>query len=170
MSTSLLKGNRTRYRNLLEKEFEKGKGLLREADVESYELKVFLKNVNNWARLINDFIKQLEQANVGLSVGVDGQDGAQEVEEQIKEDWSYISEVTDCRGELVDIQHLLQDQKSPLEILSSVTVIEDRLNHMIYLTARMQQVLIGQQQLQQQQQQVQMEQSSSRHASIDTSV
>ena len=46
MSISFLKGNRTRYRNLLEKELEKGKPPLREAEDECYEVKFFLKNVN----------------------------------------------------------------------------------------------------------------------------
>ena len=44
MSTSFSKGNRTRYRNLLEKELEKGKRLIEE-DAEQYESKVFSKNL-----------------------------------------------------------------------------------------------------------------------------
>ena len=78
-------------------------------------------------------------------------------------------EITDCRDELVDIQHMLQHQKFPSENASSVTLTEDRFNHMIQMTAQMQPVLIDQQQLQQQQQELQMEQSS-RHASTGNSV
>ena len=52
-----LKRNRTIYRNLLGKELEKGKGLLREAEEERYKVKVFLKNVTNCVRRINDLIE-----------------------------------------------------------------------------------------------------------------
>ena len=41
----VLKGNRTRYRNLLEKELEKGKNLISEAEQE--EVKIFSKNVRS---------------------------------------------------------------------------------------------------------------------------
>ena len=74
MSTSFLKGNRTRYRNLLEKEFEKGKRLIEE-DAEQYESKVFLKNLKNCVNRLNDFIKKLEQTNERLSVVIEGQNG-----------------------------------------------------------------------------------------------
>ena len=47
---------------------------------------------------------------------------------------------------------------------------EDRFSQMIQMTAQMQQVMIGQQQMQQQQQQSQMEQSSRRHSSTGNSV
>lgn len=171
MSTSFLKGNRTRYRNLLEKEMEKGKVLISEAEQEQYETKVFNKNVRNCLRRINDFIEKLEQTNERLSVVTEGQDGAQEIEQLINDDWSYIAEVTDCRDELIEIQQSLQAQKSPSENWSSITVTEDRFNQMIQMTAQMQQVLIGQQQMQQQQQQQsQTEQSSHRNASTGNSV
>lgn len=169
MSTPFLKGNRTRYRNLLEKELEKGKDLISEAEQEQYETKIFSKNVRNCLRRLNEFIEKLEQTNERLSVVIEGQEGAQEIEQLMHEDWSYIAEVTDCRDELVEIQQSLQDQKSPSENWSSITVTEDRFNQMIQMTAQMQQVLIGQQQMQQQQQS-QMEQSSRRNASTGNSV
>ena len=153
MSTSFLKGNRTRYRNLLEKELERGKNLIEEAAQEQYEIRNFSKGLNNCITRLNDFTEKLEQTNERLSVSVDGQDGAQDVQQLIEQDWSYIAKVNDCRDELVDIQRTLQDQKSPSENVSSVTVTEDKFNQMIQITAQMQQVLIGQQQLQQQQQQ-----------------
>ena len=152
MSTSILKGNRTRYRNLLEKELEKGKKMTEEAAQEQYEQKVFSKSLNNCIKRLNEFTEKLEQTNERLSIVVDGQEGAQEVEQFINQDWSYISEVIDCRDELIDIQRMLQDQRSPTENVPSVTVTEDRLTQMIQVTAQMQQVLISQQQLQQQQQ------------------
>ena len=75
----------------------------------------------------------------------------------MNDDWSCIAEVTDCRDELVDIRQSLQDQKPPSEYWSSITVTEDRFNQNIQMTAQMQQVMIGQQQMQQQQQHSQME-------------
>ena len=60
---------------------------------------------------------------------------------------------------------MLQDQRSPTENVSSVTVTEDRLTQMIQVTAQMQQVLISQQQFQQQQQH-----DSQRHTSTNSSV
>ena len=164
MTSSFLKGNRTRYRNLLEKELETGKNLISEAEQEEYEVKIFSKNVRNCLRRLNDFIEKLEQTNERLSVAIEGQEGAQEMEGLMNDDWSCIAEVTDCRDELVDIQQTLQDQKSRSENWSSITVTEDRFNQMIQMTAQMQQVMIGQQQMQQQQQQSQIEQSSRRHS------
>ena len=166
----VLKGNRTRYRNLLEKELEKGKNLISEAEQEEYEVKMFSKNVRNCLRRLNDVIEKLEQTNERLSVAIEGQEGAQEMEALMNDDWSCIAEVTDCRDELVDIQQSLQDQKLPSENWSSNTVSEDRFNQMIQMTAQMQQVMIGQQQMQQQQQLSHMEQSSRRHSSTGNSV
>ena len=82
---------------------------------------------------------------------IDGHDGAQEVEQLITEDWSYIAEVIDSRYELEDIQQTLQDQMSPQENFKSRTFTECKFNQMIQLTVQMQQVLTGQKQLQQQQ-------------------
>ena len=165
MTSSFLKGNRTRYRNLLEKEMEKGKNLISEAEQEEYEVKIFSKNVRNCLRRLNNFIEKLEQTNERLSVAIEGQKGA-----LMNDDWSCIAEVIDCRDELVDIQQSLQYQKPPSENRSSITVTEDRFNQTIQMTAKMQQVMIGQQQMQQQQQQSQMEQSSRRHSSTGNSV
>ena len=50
------------------------------------------------------------------------------MEALMKDDWSCIAEVTDCRDELVAIQQSLQDQKPQSENWSSITVTEDRFN------------------------------------------
>ena len=162
MSISFLKGNRTRYRNLLYKELGKGSYLLQE-DREQGEIKVLLKNVNNCINRLNDFQQKLEDTDERLSKEMDGQEREEEIADLIKDDWEYISTVIDCRDELVDLQSSLQEQGSPRENCSSVTVTEDRFDQMVQLTAQMQQVLIGQQQLQNQQ--VTMAQSSNRQQS-----
>ena len=124
MSISFLKESRTKYRNLLEKELERGKRLIEEATQEQYEIKIFSKSLSNCINRLNDIIETLEQTDERLSIVVDGQDGAQEVEQLITEDWSYIAEVVDSRYELEDIQQALQDQRSPQEIFSLMRVIK----------------------------------------------
>ena len=88
---------------MLERELEKGKHLISEAEHEECEVKIFSKNVRNCLRRLNDFIEKLEQTNERLSVAIEGQEGAQEMEALMNEDWSCIAEVTDCPDELVDI-------------------------------------------------------------------
>ena len=93
----------------------------------------------------------MEQTDEKLSVVVDGQDGAQEVEQLITEDWSYIAEVVDSRYELEDIQQTLQVQRSSQENVSLRYVKENEFNQVFQLTAQIQNILICQQQPQQQQ-------------------
>ena len=113
-----------------------------EAEQEEYWVKVFSKNVKNCLRRLNDFIEKLEQTNERVSVAIEGQEGVQEMEAFMNDDWSCIAEVTDCRDELVDIRQSLQDQKPPSENWSLITATEDRFNQMIQMTAQMQQVMI----------------------------
>ena len=136
-----LKGNRTRCRNLLAKELAKGKILLQDVEQES---SYYMRDVSNCIKRLNEFITKLEEANEKLSIAIDGRDGAQEIEEIIKEDWYYISTVMDCRNELVDIQN--SDQRSPADNSYSVTVTEDKFDQVILMTSQMQQVILGQQQ------------------------
>lgn len=142
MSVSFLKGNRTRYRNLLDKELVKGRQLL-EIDSETYDRKVLLNTVNNCIKRLNDFEQKLEVNDERLSTVIEGQDGEQETVGLIKDDWDYISTVMDCRDELAALQMSLQEQGSSRENSSSVTMIEDRFESMVQLTAQMQQMLIG---------------------------
>ena len=76
MSTSFLKGNRTRYRNLSGKELAKGGRLLNE-DIERGEKRAHLKNVKNCIKKLNDFVEKLEDTDDKLSTVVEGRDGAQ---------------------------------------------------------------------------------------------
>ena len=101
MSISLLKGNRTRYRNLLEKELGKTKHLLE--DDREVEIKVLIKIVNNCINRLNDFQQKLEETGIKKSTVVDGQEGEDEILELIKGDLDYISTVMDCRDELINL-------------------------------------------------------------------
>ena len=147
---------------------EKGKRLIEE-DADQYESKLFSKNLKNCVNRLNDFIKKLEQTNERLSVVIEEQEGTQEVEQLINDDWSYIASVIKCRVELMDIQESLQDQNLRSKYWSSITVTEARFNEMIQMTAHLQQVLIGQQQIQQQPQ-FNMNQPSRRQTSAGDSV
>ena len=124
MSILFLKGSRTKYRDLLEKELEKGRSLVEEATLEQYEIKIVSKRLSNCINRLIEIIEKLEQTDERLSVVIDGHDGAQEVEQLITEDWSYIAEVIDSRYELEDIQQTLQDQMSPQENFKSRTFTE----------------------------------------------
>ena len=103
-----------------------------------------MRDVSNCIKRLNEFITKVEEANEKLSIAIKGGDGAQEIEEIIKEDWDYISTVMDCRNELVDIQN--SDQRSPADNSCSVTVTEDMFDQVIQMTSQMQQVILGQQQ------------------------
>ena len=92
-------------------------------DVEQ-ESRCGMRDVSNCIKRLNEFITKLEEANEKLSIAIKGWDGAQEIEEIIKEDWDYISTVMDCRNELVDIQN--SDQRPPADNSCSVTVTEDK--------------------------------------------
>ena len=89
--------------------------------------------MRNCIKRLNDFIEKLEQANERLSPVTEGQDGAQELEQKISDDWSYIASVVDCRDELVDIQKSLQNRNSPTENWSSITVTWDRISFLIFI-------------------------------------
>ena len=85
MFLSFLKGNRTRYRNLLDKELGKGKHLLQD-DRDEGEIKVILKNINNCISILNDFQQKLEETNERLSKEFDGQEGEVEITDLIQGD------------------------------------------------------------------------------------
>ena len=115
-----------------------------EQNAEQYESNVFSENLKTCVNRLNAIIEKLEQTNDRLSVVIEGQEATQEVE------WNSLSMMTGhSLPELVDIQESLQDQNLPSENWSFITVTGDRSNKKIQMTAQMQQVLIGQQQIQQ---------------------
>ena len=59
MSILFLKGSRTKYRNLLEKELEKGRSQIEEASLEQYEIKIVSKRVSNCINRLNNIIEKL---------------------------------------------------------------------------------------------------------------
>ena len=63
-----------------------------------------------------NLFEKLKEANEKLSLGIGGQNGAQEIDLLINDDWSYIAKVTICRDELVEIEQCHQVQNSPSEL------------------------------------------------------
>ena len=110
MSTSFLKDNRTRYRHVLAKELVKGKNLLGEDGERDAD--VHMGDVDTCINRINDFVQKLEETNEILSTAIEGQDGAQEIKAQIRDDWDYVATVMDCRDELVNLQKSFKDRRS----------------------------------------------------------
>ena len=90
MSISLLKGNRSRYRNLLDKELVKGKHLLENGEG---EIKFLKQKVNNCINKLNDFQQKIDDTGIKMTTVIDGQNGEDEILELIKDDWDYISTV-----------------------------------------------------------------------------
>ena len=58
-----------------------------------HESSAHMRDVNNRIKRLNEFITKLEEASEKLSIAIKGWDGAQEIEELIREDWDYISTV-----------------------------------------------------------------------------
>ena len=79
---------------------------------------------NNCIKRLNEFTEKLEGTNERLFIVVDGQEGHKKLSNfSTKTGRIYL---IDCQDELIDIQRMLQDQWSPIENVSSVTVTEDR--------------------------------------------
>ena len=95
--------------NLLQKKLSKAKVLLGEDGEREWNL--FISDVDIFIKRLNDFVQKLEEADERLSTAIEGQEGVQEVETLIREDWDYISTVTDCRDELMELLKSSQDQR-----------------------------------------------------------
>lgn len=154
MSLSYLKSNRTRYKNLLERELALGKNLIEE-EKEEIDLKYLCTKVDACIRRLTDFCEKLDTTNEKLSLAISGIDGVEDLHQSINEDCSFMSSVIDCRDQLVTLQKYTLGVKSPSENASTVTIAEERLSQLEQMTAQMQQLLIGHQNIivQQQQQQ-----------------
>ena len=120
----------------LQKELDIGRKLLEEALQGQSEIKIFYRLLSNCIRRLHNFNETLIQSNEKLSISVSGQNEAQEVDQLITEDWSFIAEVDDCRYKLEDILQSLPDQGS-----SKLTNIrQDNSNQMIHIATEMQPV------------------------------
>ena len=159
MSLRNLKSNRTRYKNILEKELAIGNSLLAE-DKDRINLKDFVLKADECIKRITDFYDRLEVTNEKISLAVAGTDGEDEMEELLTKDCAFMQSVIDCRDHLVTLQKSLLEEKTPSENASAITIIDERYTRMEQLQVQMQQLLIDYQTMMIQQTQRQQNSSS----------
>ena len=149
MSLSHLKSNRTRYKNILDRELAIGKGLLVD-DQERRESKDFTLAIEACINSLTTFCDKLEVTNEKISLAVAGTDGADDMEELLMEDGLFMNTVIDCRDQLVTLGKSILSDKTPSSNCSEVTITEER-NQIEQLKLQMQQLLLDQQTIQIQQ-------------------
>ena len=149
MSLSHLKSNRTRYKNILDRELATGKGLLVD-DQERREIKDFTLAIEACINRLTTFCDKLEVTNEKISLAVAGTDGADDMEELLMEDGLFMNTVIDCRDQLVTLGKSILSDKTPSSNCSEVTITEER-NQIEQLKLQMQQLLLDQQTIQIQQ-------------------
>ena len=146
MSLSHLKSNRTRYKNILDRELGTGKGLLVD-DQERREIKDFTLAIEACINRLSTFCDKLDVTNEKISLALAGTDGADDMGELLMEDGLFLNTVKDCRDQLVTLGKSILSDKTPPSNCSEVTITEER-NQMEQLKLQMQQLLLDQQTIQ----------------------
>ena len=118
MSIRYWKGNRIRYRKLIEKELLKCKELIGDIEHEHSRVTILWKKVRICVRQLEGLTEGLVHANERLYLVIEGQSEAQYVDNLIDKDWAYISVVTDCCNNLENIEHSVN--KFPLVIVQLI--------------------------------------------------
>ena len=145
LALSYLKANRTRYKNLLEKELATGKFLLEEGK-EEIDIKELSRQIYTCIKRLTDFCEKLVATNEKISLVVTlGTEETDNIEELINGDCTLMSSAVDCRDQLLARQDSIQDEKKVSEISSAVTVTEERVSRLEQLQVQMQQLTIGNQ-------------------------
>ena len=147
MAIDSLQKDRTLYRYLLEKELENGNALLH-GQRENGENKVKNKDVSKCICGLDALQQKLENTGERLSILIEGQEQEGEVLEKIQNDGDLITVVMDYRDELVNLKICLQEQEASRDNNSPISSLDQTV---VQLTAKVHQILNGQQQLQQQQ-------------------
>ena len=102
---------------MIEKELVKCKELIGSTEHEHSRANRLWRKVRICVRRLEGLIEGLVQANERLSIVIEGQGEAQYVENLIDKDWAYISVVTDCCYNLVNIENSVK--KFPVVICSA---------------------------------------------------
>ena len=111
LALSYLKANRTRYKNLLEKELATGKFLLEEGK-EEIDIKELSRQINTCIKRLTDFCEKLDATNEKISLAVTlGTEETDNIEELINGDCTLMSSAVDCRDQLLARQDSIQDEK-----------------------------------------------------------
>ena len=136
LALSYFKANRTRYKNLLEKELAIGKKLLEE-DKEEIDIKELTRQLNKSIKRLTEFCEKLDFTNEKISMAVTlGADETDNIEQLINGDCTFMSSAVDCRDQLLVRQESIQDAKSVTNTEERVSRLEQQLN------VQMQQLMI----------------------------
>ena len=139
-----MKSNRTRYKNILEKELVIGINLLA-ANKDRVNLKDFVLKTDECIKRLTDFCDRLQVTNEKISLAVAGTDSEDEMEELQTDDGSFMTLVIDCRDHLVTHQKSLLDEKTTSENASAITIMEDQYTRKEQLQVQLQQLSIDHQ-------------------------
>ena len=80
MSLANLKGNRTRYRNCIEKDLSEIRNLLA-VETGSIDIQAFINEINSYIQKLNGLSEKLDTACTVLSIEASNQDRDQEYEQ-----------------------------------------------------------------------------------------
>ena len=99
MSLANLKGNRTRYRNYIEKDMAEIRNLLA-VETGSIDIQAFINEIDRYIQELNGLSEKLDTACAALSIEASNQDRDQEYEQFIEEDNRFTTTIIDCISEL----------------------------------------------------------------------
>ena len=99
MSLANLKGNRTRYRNYIEKDMVEIRNLLA-VETGSIDIQAFINEIDRYIQKLNGLSEKLDTACAALSIEASNQDRDQEYEQFIEEDNRFATTIIDCISEL----------------------------------------------------------------------
>lgn len=148
MSITRLKATRTRYRSLLEKEITICKELLQDQQTDSSG---YVKSTKLCIQRLTEFRDKVEATEDSLSLLLEQEDKAEEIQRIVEEDCDLYSDISECLFELnaiIDNVHkgntdpkVLMDEDSE----SKTTTMEHFMNMQIQMQQQMQQLFITQQ-------------------------
>ena len=148
MSLTYLKGLRTRYWNLLEKEMAKSEHFLTE-EVEDHDITAQIRKVNTSIRRLKEFGEKLEETTERFSIAVEEADNKEESEKLATDSgkiFDFMIQIMERSDQLLAVEKTLQERKSVIEKGEPTT--DGKIDHLIQLQAQMQEQIVQFQQLQ----------------------
>ena len=139
MSLRYLKSNRTKNRNILDRELMIGQSLLAN-DQQREDANDFALKIESCVNRLTSFCDKLEVTNEKISLAVTGQDCEDNIETLLAEDGTFTTSVIDCRDQLITLGKSIASDKTPSSNSSAVTITEDR-SRMEQMQLQMQQLL-----------------------------
>ena len=145
MSLRYLKSNRTKYRNILDRELMIGQSLLAN-DQQREDANDFALKIESCVNRLTSFCDKLEVTNEKISLAVTGQDCEDNIETLLAEDGTFTTSVIDCRNQLITLGKSIASDKTLSSNSSAVFITEDR-SRMEQMQLQIQQLLIDNQTL-----------------------